>query len=334
MNFFTKSAYSVVGVGLFWGLSASAQPSPGAEPPEALIADPSSSTESGKEAQSDRNATPPSEPTLRAAGSEVDDTSRPKIEVVEACMAHHESAQLARLGGGFVKALGELSACARPECPDALRKDCLEWRLEVGAILPTVIVVAEGDSGDLAEAQVVVDGVVLRESLDGRPIPVDPGTHVVSVTLPDGKSKVQRVVLSEGEQGRRLEFDFRSAPVVMAPMGAPPTRTIRPVPPGVYILGATAFIGLGVGVGFGSDAWSKSRTARDLCAPLCDPEVSRAVRERAAIADVALGVFVASTIGALVVYSYRPERVVPVEQVAISWEPNWGGGTLAMEGAF
>jgi hypothetical protein len=322
LNPFTKSAYSVAGIGLFSAVAASAQPG-AANPEQSAVVPPAVQPEAPREQKADDSAT----------ASTPKDAEQEKAQKVADCMVHHEGAQEARLRGAFLEAQAELRACAEEDCPEALRTDCLEWRAQVEAVLPTVIVVAEGDAGDLSEARVVVDGEVLRESLDGRPIALDPGTHVVSVTLPDGQSKEQRVVLSEGERGRRLQFDFKAPPVMTAPLGAPPTRTIRPVPPGVYILGATAFIGLGVGVGFGSDAWSKSRTARDLCAPLCDPDVSRAVSERAAVADVALGVFVASTVGAIVLYSYRPERIIPVERVALGMDPH-RGGTISVEGTF
>lgn len=320
LNLFTKSAYSVAGISLFSVMTASAASSdPGADPalgPDAVKAH----DESGEPAH--ESATEP------ATSAEQENQER-----IAVCMARHEGAQVARLRGAFLEAKKELTACVEEDCPEALRNDCLEWRAQVDAILPTVIVVAEGDAGDLSEARVIVDGVVHRESLDGRPIALDPGTHVISLVLLGGESRQQRVVLSEGENGRRIHFDFKSSEIRTTPERAPLTRTIRPVPPAVYVLGATAFVGLGVGVGFGSDAWSKSRVARDLCAPLCDPEVSRAVSERAALADIGLGVFVASTIGAIVVYSYRPERIVPVERVAFGMDPH-RGGTISVEGTF
>jgi hypothetical protein len=62
--------------------------------------------------------------------------------------------------------------------------------------------------------------------------------------------------------------------------------------------------------------------------------VSRAVSQRAAVADVALGIAVASAIGAVVVYSYRPERVVPLGEVSVEWVPNKAGGTMNVEAVF
>lgn len=324
MNCFTKSAYSVAGSSLFVVVAAYAAPSPDTSSLSAERA-PSSDLAGAAADDSERvdGATPPSEPFIEGKG-----------ERILACMSNHENAQLARLNGEFVEAIRELKACSSPECPGALRADCFTWRQELNALIPTVIVVAEGDLGDMAEARVFADGIAVRESLDGRPIALDPGPHVLTVARPDGLSKEQRVVLSEGERGRRIVFDFRSKPRDFVPATEPPTSTIRPIPPGVYILGATAFVGLGVGVGFGSDAWSKSRTARDLCAPLCDADVSRAVSQRARVADVALGIAVAATIGAIVVYSYRPERVVPAEQISLKWIPSGRGGEFSLEGAF
>lgn len=255
-------------------------------------------------------------------------------ERVASCMAHHEHAQVARLSSRFLDSARDLKACASLTCPEALRNDCHEWRQELSALIPTVLIVVEADSGDMVEARVLIGDQVVRERLDGRPIELDPGAHLVRVVLPDGRSQEQRIVLSEGERGRGLRFSFREKLEVLGPVRSPQTRVVRPVPPGVYLLGATAFVGMGLAVGFGSDAWSKSRKARDLCAPLCDDDVATSVRQRATIADVALGVAVASTLGAIVVYSYRPERVVPVGEVTVGWVPERSGGGVNVAGAF
>lgn len=295
--------------------SSAAEPSPASTP-----------TSSGT-----REPAEPGTSTDIVAGQPVGD---PRRERIASCMASHEKAQVARLSGGFLESIRELKACASPKCPEVLRSDCLQWRHELDSLIPSVVIGAEADSGDMVEARVLVDGVVVRESLDGRPIALDPGTHRLQVVLPDGRSQEQRIVLAEGERGRRVLFSFRSKEEVRAPARAQQTKVTRPIPPGVYVLGGTAFVALGVGVGFGSDAWSKARTARDLCAPLCDDDVSRAVTQRAMIADVALGIFVASAVGAVLVYSYRPRRVVPLSEVHVGWVPNQGGGELQLEGAF
>lgn len=253
---------------------------------------------------------------------------------IVACLSSHENAQLARMGARFLASVRELNACSSPLCPEAVRTDCLLWSQELKLLIPTVIVIAEDDSGDMAEARVLVDGKVIRESLDGRPIALDPGTHLIAVELPDGQTRGERIVLAEGERERRIIFNLKSVPRGVASVGSHPTRTIRPVPQAVYVLGATAIVGLGLGVGFGSDALSKSRTALDTCAPLCAASVSRAVSQRAIVADISLAIALASTIGAVATYVYRPERVVVLDQISASWIPSDRGGAFSLQGLF
>lgn len=336
LKFFTNSACSILAVTAFSVEFAAADVPVGSS----LGAEESRSTENEDSAEgrsSERGSDVSRAESLSDLSVVTDGVSGEEVEsekTLNRCISHHEKAQLARLSGGFLEALRELSACAASECPQALRNDCLNWRGELAALTPTIIVVAEDDEGDIENARVFVDGSVVRERLDGRPFHLNPGTHVIRVELPNGERKERRVVVAEGEKSRRVSFTFRTPPAEVAPAGAPPTKTIRPIPPGVFLLGGSAFVGLGVAIGFGSDAYSKARRARDLCAPLCDADVSRAVTERAAIADVALGIAVASTIGAVVVYSYRPERVVPVDGVSVDFVPDPRGGSFTVKGAF
>lgn len=353
MNLFTKSAWRAAGLAMISvGTAAAESASVTGPSPQTVATEPLEATQKAAEESADAppasrkaDASGSSSPLILSSDEEPAETETPpdgldsrsvsdRRERIASCMTHHEQAQVARLSGRFLDSAHALKECASLTCPEALRIDCIEWRQELDELIPTVLIVAEGDSGDLEEARVLVDDQVVREQLDGRPIALDPGTHLLRVLLPDGRSQKRRIVLSEGDRGRRLRFSFGENSPTISPPGPPKTRVMRPVPPGVSILGATAFIGMGVAVGFGSDAWSKARTARDLCAPLCDDDVSKAVSQRAAIADVALGVAVASTIGAIVVYSYRPERVVPLGEVTVGWEQAPRGGGLKVAGAF
>lgn len=170
--------------------------------------------------------------------------------------------------------------------------------------------IALGDEGDIVDAQVFLDGVEVRRSLDGRPLRANPGTRFVRVVLPDGRGEERRVVLSEGEKSRRIEFDFRTAPgAEPGPENPVLEESVvfeRPVPLVTYVMGGIAVVSAGVAVGFGIDAYVKRNRARDTCAPVCGEDVSEALSSRAAVADVAWGTAATAAIIGTVLYVFRP----------------------------
>jgi hypothetical protein len=252
------------------------------------------------------------------------------------CVASHENAQLARLSGGFLEALFELESCSDSSCPEALREDCAEWRKELKLLIPTVVVAVRAPTGDIDDAQVEIDGKPVRERLDGRKFSLNPGKHVIRVET-RGSVQERTLVLVEGEGTRLVVFEFEeTASLDRGPQTAstvPPT-TARPVPPLSYALGGTALVSLGLAIGFGVSALTASQQARERCAPVCDPSVSRAVNERSTVADVALGVSVLSFAGAALVYAYRPEVKVLKEPKKLEVRGGRDGGQLLIGGVF
>jgi hypothetical protein len=83
-----------------------------------------------------------------------------------------------------------------------------------------------------APAGIVVrrDGVTLGGSMLGAAIPVDPGEHVVSVEMPDGRTQEQRVTLVPSEQRTIVVEPTRVIPLVPAP---PSPGQSSPMPSGV-----------------------------------------------------------------------------------------------------
>jgi hypothetical protein len=254
------------------------------------------------------------------------------------CIGDHERAQLARLSGGLLKARKHMVACAQSECPEALRNDCAKWRHELDALTPRVVVTAQDDEGDIEAATLSMDGAVLKKSLDGRPIFLDPGTHVLAIETASGHSAEKKIVVSEGEQDRKLSFDFRTPPTTIPEAApAPKMLTVRPVPPLAYVLVGVSAMGAGLAAGMGAAALSMSNEAEETCAPLCDAQVHRAVKERAIVADVSLSVSLASAAGALLVYLYRPSQLVVDEsarRVSVDVLAGPGNARLGLKGAF
>lgn len=314
-----------------------------AESPASAHADRTSESEDASEPSSDEftprgeNAVPSTGPDPENYKSEID---------VAACLRVHEEAQVARLDGRLLEAERHLARCGTALCPAALRRDCLRWQEESKSIVPSVIIVAIANDGDVEVADIFMDGVLVREHLDGRAIRADPGTRVMRVVLPDGRALERRVVLSEGQAARRFAFDFRTPPPESSqpvpepePVPEPPVQYARPIPTATYVLGGIAIASASVSAVFGLDAYIKSRTARRECAPLCSEEDSRAVSERAAVADVAFGLAAASAISASVLYFFRPAVVVePSDPHSVRLDLFVGatprGGSLEVWGRF
>src|SRR5262249_45680726 len=142
-------------------------------------------------------------------------------------------------------------------CPRVLRQDCARWVDEIQRATPTLVVRAVGADGcDIVDAKVVLDGAVIAQRLEGTPLPTDPGVHVLRVEPPSGAPLEQRLVVVEGDQGRRVEL--RAGPpgaTCGAARAEPPPRERsqaeeRPTPPLVYVLGGVglAMIAGGSGV--------------------------------------------------------------------------------------
>src|SRR5262249_27389170 len=92
-------------------------------------------------------------------------------EAKRQCIAASERAQVLRNESKLKEEGGELRACSRPACPPVIRQDCSQWVGEVLEQLPSVVIGArDGEGHDVVAARVSIDGVVVAERLDGRPV--------------------------------------------------------------------------------------------------------------------------------------------------------------------
>lgn len=286
--------------------------------------------EVGQGAQEAEQEAPP-QPVTPAANAEEDAGSELSAEVAS-CVSKHEQAQVARLEGRLGDAEQALEACSSPSCPEVIEQDCQVWQREVAAAFPTFVVRARGPEGDIAAGRVLVDGEEVSSELDGEPIRVETGRHLIRVELPNGESAQKSLVFSAGEQARFLEFDFRPVPVTVPVPAAPPSlEATRPVSWLTVGLGAAALGATALTVGFGVDATVQNNKALDSCAPHCSPETSERVNRSAAIADISLAVAIVTAVGAAVSYSMRPTVYRPVEsQMLPSDVVGPGGGKFAL----
>jgi hypothetical protein len=263
------------------------------------------------------------------------------------CIDANVRSQDLRRDGKLSAARDALRACAIPACPAIVRDDCTKRLDELEKAQPTVIFEVRDEAGnDLVAVNVTMDGQPFAARLGGAPLPVDPGEHTFVFDVPGQPRFEKKLVLREGEQGRRERVTIGSAqeqarpPVPTessstAPSSAPGDRSTSG--PGVQrVLAVAAGIvgvaGLGVGSAFGLVALSKRDAARNVCPePLC-PDASGSskwsdAKSAANISTVAFAVGGAGIVAGAVLWLTAP----PVGQ---GTRVGFGPGSVQIRGTW
>jgi hypothetical protein len=247
-----------------------------------------------------------------------------RADAIDTCTSAVVNGQHDEQAGKLRAARAAFLECVKPECPAEVRSVCDGLLSAVDRRMPTVILGARtGDGRDVVEARVLVDGVPLLESLDGRAIAFDPGPHMLRFERAGSPPVDLQVVLSETEKDRRLSVTFARAKVDEADRPAP--REARPTPPLVYVLG-------GVGVAFlGGFVYlaAHGQTQYDACNPHgCSQSTVDGLSVDRGLAFGALGLGVVSLGSAAAVWLTRPSRSAPA--MALTLTPAPGGAQLRL----
>jgi hypothetical protein len=135
----------------------------------------------------------------------------------EACLAAADQGQSLRDDGHYMVARDQFLTCARDVCPKLVHDQCTEWLRQLDEATPTVVFGAKDARGnDIAAARVLSDGKLVTSSLDGKPVPLDPGPHDIRFERDPNESVTVHVVLRTGEKNRDVTATMPSAD------GAPP----------------------------------------------------------------------------------------------------------------
>lgn len=233
------------------------------------------------------------------------------------CLTSYRDGQQLKSELRLVDARRELVACSQDSCPAVYRRDCVKWLNDVEARLPSLAAIARGEDGcDRVDAKVSMDGGENAPEIqpDGRPVPIDPGPHAVTVTLGE-QERQQTVVLAVGEH-RVVSVSFAATGAVCgarpaaaadetAPTRPPPPAAIeRPTPTTVYVLGGIGLAGLGVGAGFGAAAWTEKGDL-DACKAACSDRAVDTMERNFRITDIGIGV-ASLAAAAAIVYLFAP----------------------------
>lgn len=264
---------------------------------------------------------------------------------MDECLAAHREAQSLRKQLNLRESRELLSDCSHDACPGPVKRDCMRWIDDITLQMPSVVFrVDMGSDAPSSKIKIYVDSQLLFDALPGRAVEMNPGTYRFRFVLDTDETVEQEVVLAEGEKFKNVAVRFESAKQATAgslpssgststPLvtNEPVSTQTRPVPLATYIF---AGVGAAAAVNFGIWAiWSeslRSELKRD-CAPTCEQEYVDRVRTRGYVADISLGVSVASFAGATILYFARPTVTLPVK-MNIGMLPNGGfAGTVLKE---
>ncbi len=129
-------------------------------------------------------------------------------EPLDVCVEAFGAVQTQRDAGKLLEARSHALTCGQPPCPATIAGKCREWLTLLDSVIPSIVIAAKDVAGgDTADVSVSIDGEVLLERLDGRPLSLNPGPHQLKLRHAD-RTIEHRVVLNEGDQGRRVEISF------------------------------------------------------------------------------------------------------------------------------
>ncbi|MBX3222786.1 MAG: hypothetical protein KF795_19895 [Labilithrix sp.] len=225
----------------------------------------------------------------------------------QVCVTASEKAQQLRNAGHLSEAREQLAICGRNECPKLVQQDCTEWMKDVLGMLPSVVPGAKDEQGrDLVDVRVSIDGKVATESLDGKPVSVDPGVHTFRFETAGAPAVEEQVVVRQGEKNRILTVTFASS----EPAADKDARSPKPTkdagegepPIAAYVTGGLGLLALGAALYINLDASADARELRKTCAPRCEQSQVDDVENRYVIAGVTAGLGGAAVIAAVVLY--------------------------------
>ena len=221
-----------------------------------------------------------------------------RADDVGVCVKASEDGQQLRDDGKYKRAREQFVTCSRDVCPGIVKKDCTEWLQALDRSTPSVVVGARDAAGkDLTDVKVTVDGQPFITRLDGRPLPIDPGAHVMRYEAAGVPPVEEQVVVHAGEKNRPLMVRFtdpapKPEPVRVAPERPAPSASGGGggVPTAAIVVGAVGVVALGSFTFFGITGKGDVSDLRGSCAPSCDPTKVDAARNKLIIADISLGV--------------------------------------------
>jgi hypothetical protein len=203
------------------------------------------------------------------------------------CAKAYEQTQRLRQKNELLSALDDAHRCARPTCPELLRKECTQWSSEIEAKLPRLTARVRGADGCFRRDPIIEVSGAHRAMPDGN-VALDPGVHELRVVdSVSGSTKTQTIDFAEGER-RDIDFDFAPPDLACgatAPPPPPPPPPSRQIPTTSIVLGAVGGGLLLTGMTLGIIGAVKRGDLND-CKPNCSSDRIDGVRTFFVAGDV------------------------------------------------
>lgn len=253
----------------------------------------------------------------------------------------------------FNDAAGQSKLSNQPEREKIARK-------RAAALEPRLPRLAVDVTDPPAGLEVKRDALIVAPSAWGTPVPVDPGTHRISVTAPGKQPWETTVTTREGKVARvsvPRDLPDIGGPTVIAPPpppapAEPVTALAAPFPEPIveghggtqrgigWVVTSLGVAGVGVGAGFGLSSLGKRNASRAHCNTFgCDSD-GVSLRDDALrfgnIATISMIAGGAALAGGLLLVLTAPRDAPPRERVGIRAVPTTaiGGGGLSLQGVF
>jgi hypothetical protein len=264
------------------------------------------------------------------------DSATAQADEKSQCVASYERSQVLRRDHRFQRAREELKSCSRVSCPALVRNDCITWLDQVQAAFPPIAIRAVKDGSDVANVKVIEDNEIVAMRLDGASLEVEPGEHNFRFETDGAPPVTLTLVVREREKDRVVPISFVSPHASAAAAAADESIAPRPVPLGVYVLGAVGVVGLGTFAALGVVGKNDQSSLEGSCSPNCAQSSIDKVRTEYIAADVGLGVGAAALISAGVWYLLRPNHSdeTPPAPSGVALAPSPGGAVVGWRGVF
>jgi len=191
-----------------------------------------------------------------------------------------------------------------------------------------------------------IDGAPLVDHIDGKPVAVDPGEHILRYEAPGAAPVEQRVVVRVNEKNRTLTAILMpqaapiaavvpSPPVEAAPSDSGPQSARIPV--ATWVFAGVALAGVASFAAFGLSGQSDVANMRAAggCAPNCTQGQVDAARTKLNVADVSLGVGIVSLAAAAWFFFHRgPAPAATALDLRPDVEARPGGAVATIRATF
>jgi hypothetical protein len=208
-------------------------------------------------------------------------TARAADPTTAQCLAASESSLGLRNQHKLREARAQLLICSDASCPADVRNECIRQVAAVNAAMSMIAFdVKDAAGNDLLAVRVTVDGRPIADRLEGTAFPLDPGPHAFTFEVPGQAPIRKQFVLVEGQKDRRERITFGApagapaaespAAVVVQPASEPHAAEGASNPFGTrriwaIVAAGVGVAGLGVGIAYGLQAFSKHDDATNSC---------------------------------------------------------------------